>query len=150
MFKKILLLACVLMFTNAHAYKKGDTISPSIAKTLRINPSKVTIIDFFASWCVSCKKELPLMSKLNKRINRSKVEILGVCTDKSLKKGKAFQKKVGINFRVYNDTKQKVISAFNPVGMPATYIVKGGKVLGVLMGAMSKKDRIVEKFVARH
>ena len=149
MFKKILLV-CVLMLSSAHAYKVGDSIDANIAKTLKIDDSKITIVDFFASWCVSCKKELPLIDNLNKRIDKKKVEILGVGADKDIAKGLAFQKKLALNFRVHDDPSQKVIAAFNPIGMPAVYILKGGKVLDVIFGAVPNIDKELENLIKKY
>ncbi len=143
MFKKILPLICVAMLTNVHAYKVGDSIDPAIAKILKLDSSKVTVVDFFASWCVSCKHELPLVNKVNTSMNKKKFEIIGVDTDKDIAKGKAFQKELGLKFRVYNDNKQEVIKAFNPVGMPALYVVKNGKVVDSLMGAVDNIDKVL-------
>ena len=148
MLKKILLLLCVAMLTNVYAYKIGDSISPAIAKKLNIKNSKVTVVDFFASWCVSCKHELPLINKVNARMNKKKFEIIGVCTDKVIAKGKAFQKALGLKFRVYNDNKQTIIKAFNPIGMPALYIIKNGKVIDTLMGAVADIDKVLTSRLA--
>jgi hypothetical protein len=66
-----------------------------------------------------------------------------VCTDKKLKKGLAFQEKLNIKFRVFNDTTQDVVSAFSPFGMPALYFVQRGVVKKIHFGAMPNIDRIV-------
>jgi len=150
MFKKILPLACVLMLTNAYAYKVGENIDVNIAKTLKIDDSKITIVDFFASWCVSCKKELPLINNLNKTINKKKVEIIGVGADKEIAKGKAFQKNLALDFRIHDDPSQEVIAAFNPIGMPAVYILKGGKVVDVIFGAVPNIDKELENLITKY
>ncbi len=124
-----------------HAYKIGDTLDPKIVEVLKLDPAKVTIVDFFASWCISCKKELPLINALHQQSDSAKVEILGVDTDKELEKAEAFQKEMGLKFRVYNDPSQEVIAAFDPIGMPACYIIKKGKVVDTILGAVSDIDK---------
>jgi len=148
MLKKILPLMCALMLTNVYAYKIGDSIDPAIAKKLNIDNSKVTVIDFFASWCVSCKHELPLINKVNTTMDKKKFEIIGVCTDKVIAKGKGFTKELGLKFRVYTDNEQEIIKAFNPVGMPALYVVKDGKVVDSLMGAVANIDKVLKNRLA--
>jgi thiol-disulfide isomerase/thioredoxin len=126
----------------AFAYQKGDSIDSSILQTLSIDPDKVTVVNFFASWCASCKKEIPLLNKMD--IDSSEVELLGVCTDKKLSKGKAFQEKLNVQYRVYDDTSQDVVAAFAPFGMPAIYFIKGGVVKQLRFGAIPKIDQHVE------
>lgn len=141
MLKKTILLTTLLLLSNLHAYKIGDTIDPKIIKTLNLDNSKITVIDFFASWCISCKKELPLVNKLHQDSDAKKIEILGVDTDKEIAKGIAFQKELGLKFRVHNDKSQEIIAAFDPIGMPACYIIKDGKVVDAIFGAVSDIDK---------
>lgn len=143
--KKLLLITMVLLAsTSTYAYKVGDTVSPEIAKHLKLNKNGVTIVDFFASWCVSCRKELPLINKLSKTIG-SNVSIVGVCADENMKEGLAFQKELGLTFYVYNDEKQKVTASFNPIGMPAIYYIKNNKVVKIHYGAIDHIDSVIKK-----
>jgi len=136
------------LLTNLIAYDKGDTISDSIASYLGCNGDKVYIIDFFASWCGSCKKEIPLISKANTAIDTNKVEIIGVDVDKDINAGIKFQNKLkgenSLNFRVINDPQNLIISEFSPIGMPTLYYVKNKKVVGIITGAV---DDIDEKII---
>lgn len=141
---KAVTAACLLMLAlPAMAYQKGDTLSDEISTALNIDPQKLTIVDFFASWCASCKKEIPMLDGMT--LDEENVELIGVSTDKKLEKGQAFQKSLNIQFRVYDDTQQEVVAAFAPYGMPAIYFVKNGEVKAVHYGAMPKIDRVVQK-----
>ena len=64
----------------------------------------IFLVSFFASWCGSCKKELPLLVKLNASLEKSKYQIVGVDIDKNLEDALKFQKDHGVNFKVINDT----------------------------------------------
>jgi len=136
------------LLTNLIAYDKGDTINDSIASHLGCNDDKVYIIDFFASWCGSCKKELPLISVANTKIDSSKVEIIGVDVDKDVNAGIKFQNDLKnsnkLNFRVINDPQNLIISEFAPIGMPTLYYVKNKKVISIVTGAV---DNIDEKII---
>jgi thiol-disulfide isomerase/thioredoxin len=63
-----LFLVLTFSIENVYAYKVGDTIDKDVVNQLGLKDSKVYILDFFASWCASCKIELPLISKLNNNI----------------------------------------------------------------------------------
>ena len=136
------------LLTNLIAYDKGDTINDSIASHLGCNGDKVYVIDFFASWCGSCKKEIPLISVANTKIDSTKVEIIGVDVDKDVNTGIKFQNDLKnsnrLNFRVINDPQNLIISEFAPIGMPTLYYVKNKKVVGIVTGAV---DNIDEKII---
>lgn len=142
---KLLLVTLVLLFSmNSYAYKVGDSVPPEVAKHLKLNKKGVTAVNFFASWCVSCRKELPLVNKLSKTVG-SNVSIIGVDSDEVLEDGLAFQKYLGLEFYVYNDLKQKVTASFNPVGMPALYYIKNNKVVKIRIGAINHIDTVMKK-----
>ena len=144
---KIFLIS-FLFLANLIAYDKGDSISDSIASHLGCNDDKVYVIDFFASWCGSCKKEIPLISRANTKIDSTKVEIIGVDVDKDVNKGIKFQNELknsnNLKFRVINDPQNLIISEFAPIGMPTLYYVKNKKVVAIVTGAV---DNIDEKII---
>ena len=125
------------------AYQKGDSVEPNIAQKLELQKEKIYIIDFFASWCESCKKEMPLLIKASKEMDKSKFELIGVDVDEDISKGKEFQKELNISFRVIDDTKNEIIKAFNPLGMPSLYVIKDGKVVDFLFGAKDDIDKLI-------
>jgi len=143
------LFISLLLLTNIYAYDKGDTISDSMAFYIGCNKDKVYVIDFFASWCGSCKKEIPLLSKLNSKIDKTKFEIIGIDVDKKVEYGLKFQKNLKadgkLNFRVINDPQNSVISEFSPIGMPTLYFIKNKKVVYIITGAVDEIDEVVFK-----
>ena len=135
----------ILLTLTLFAYQKGDTIDTAIQQQLGMHSEKIHILDFFASWCGSCKKEIPLISKANTKIDHNSVEIIGIDVDQDPKKGQAFQKELRdegkLNFRVVNDPMNLIIGKFNPIGMPALYYIKKGKVVNIIYGAVDDIDK---------
>jgi len=138
------LVLTLLLSLPLLAYDKGETINSKTLQALELKKDKLYIIDFFASWCGSCKKELPLIAKVNTQIDHTKVEIVGVDVDSKLAKALAFQKKMkaigAMNFRIVNDTDNSIIRDFRAIGMPSLYYVKNGKVLDIIVGAIHNID----------
>ena len=143
---KIITLTLILL-TSLFALQKGDVVPDNLAKHIGITQDKIYVIDFFASWCASCKKEIPLMSKANLHVDNSKVEFIGIDVDKDVQKGISFQNKLKeqnkLNFRVINDPQNMIIKAFKPIGMPTLYYVKNQKILGVITGAVDEIDTVI-------
>ncbi|CAA0085037.1 Thiol-disulfide oxidoreductase ResA [BD1-7 clade bacterium] len=138
---------CLLVVSSlsAHAYKSGDMVTPEIAEELSLS-KRVTIVDFFAAWCVSCRIEIPVLSKAYESMDQSLIEVVGVDVDDTLEKAQKFQKEMrekGMTFRVVNDIDQSIIQAFGPKGMPALYYIIDGKVVGARLGAIPHIDKQV-------
>ena len=142
MIKKILFTLSISTFTLM-ALDSGDALPKLATQKLSLENDKVYIIDFFASWCHSCKKELPLINKLNNSIDKNTTEIIGVDVDENIEDGKTFKKELALNFKVINDANNEIIGAFNPVGMPSIFIVKNGKIIAVIVGAKENIDSYI-------
>lgn len=144
---KKLLVVFLIFFTQTYAYKVGDKIEDSIASKLNLGEG-ITIVDFFASWCVSCKKELPLVNKLSKELNENKVKFVGIDTDEDIEEGITFQKELKLKFFVFNDKDQEIVSKFNPLGMPAIYYIKDKKIVKKIFGAVDGIDKVIKKDIS--
>ncbi len=133
----------VLLFSSISlmALERGDTISSDIQERLELETDKVYVINFFASWCKSCKKELPLVSKI---YNEKVVKIVGVNVDKKKEDGEKFVNELLLPFPIVYDTEKNLVETFDPLGFPAIYYVKNGQILNVLFGAV---DNIDEKII---
>jgi thiol-disulfide isomerase/thioredoxin len=139
-----IILTILLLLGNLFAYKEGEKLSPQMIKHLSLDDNKIYIVDFFASWCSSCQKELPLISHVTTKLDKNRVEIIGVDVDQKVESGIAFQERLkkegNLNFRVINDPQNLVVSEFNPIGMPTLYYIKNQKVVAIVTGAVDEID----------
>ena len=71
------LLTLSVISPASHAYQVGDSVDPQLLKALNIDNQKITLVDFFASWCTSCKKELPELDGLRDELAKRGVAKIG-------------------------------------------------------------------------
>ena len=140
--KKIFLVLFLSSFL--FAFKVGDRLDSNTIDTLGLTDSnKIYVVDFFASWCKSCKIELPLISNISKNNDKSKFEIIGVDMGESLEDEKKFVSSLALEMKVIYDNNNEIVSKFNPIGVPALYYIKDGQVLKTLFGAVAHIDRVI-------
>lgn len=84
---------------------------------------KVVVIDFFASWCDPCKRELPELEKLHRELSPSGVTFLGINIDREAANASDMVKRFGLTFRVLLDPEGKVAELYDPPKMPSSYVV---------------------------
>ena len=141
------LILTLFLSSLLFSYQEGDTISQNIQTKLNIKEDKIYIIDFFASWCKSCKKEIPYISKVHQKVDSSQVEIIGIDVDKDIEKAKSFQKELksknALTFRVINDPQNNIVKEFNPIGMPALFYIQNNKVVHVMYVSVDNIDEII-------
>ncbi len=132
---------------SSSALELEEKLTPELIAELKIDPNKITLIDFFASWCVSCRVELPQISQLVPQLDPKQFEVIAINVDEELSEGQdyidSFAQQGGLNFRVVMDTKQKVIEIFEPLGMPALYYIQNGTVKIMHLGAMPNIDDVI-------
>jgi len=84
---------------------------------------KVVFLNFWASWCPECKVELPELVKIQEKYEDRPFALLAVNMDRKRKAADKFLEKAGLDVLVLYDNEQKVINAFAPVGVPASYLI---------------------------
>ena len=149
-----LVLASLLCVTSADAgLTEGDAVEPfSLEKggggTFEYPADakgKVIFLNFWASWCPECKIELPELVEVREKYRDRPFVLLAVNMDRKRKAADKFLQKAGLDIVVLYDNEQKMINAFAPVGVPASYLIgPTGKVEKVYVGF--KKDYI-EKYI---
>ena len=99
---------------------------------------KIVVLNFWATWCAPCVKELPALERLSEALPDETHAVLILSNDRGgAKKVPPFLKKLKIDaLAPYLDNKSKLGRAFGMRGLPTTYIIgTGGTVLAKLEGA---------------
>ena len=84
---------------------------------------KVTLINFFASWCGPCKKEFPELVNLYKEHKAKGFQIVGIGGDKEDGKSLEFAKGFEATWGIISDPESELSGKFNVYSMPSTFIV---------------------------
>ncbi len=90
---------------------------------------KIVVINFFASWCVSCGEETPTIEKVAHQYPPEKVAFLAIAVDDTEKKARAFLQKNGLTIPAGLDKTGKIKDDYGIYGMPTTFFIgKDGKI----------------------
>lgn len=105
---------------------------------------KVVYLDFWASWCVPCKKSFPWMNVMQKRYADQGFVIVAVNLDKERALADEFLKQVPANFIVAFDASGNSAAKYKLRGMPSSYLIgRDGKVHASHIGFREKdKDKL--------
>ena len=102
---------------------------------------KVLLINFWATWCPPCRREIPSLIKLQEEFGPDKFAVIGISEDTGKKPVVRFIEKNSINYPVAMSTK-KVKRDFGGVtGIPANFLVdQDGIILKRYWGLISHKQ----------
>jgi peroxiredoxin len=98
---------------------------------------QVVVLNFWATWCIPCRIEMPSFEKLYRRYRSEGVVVLAVTLDKnSKKKVKSFVDEHGISFPILLDEEGKVERLYPSMTIPFTYVIdREGRVVARVDGA---------------
>lgn len=63
----------------------------SFAKLVATHKGKVVLVDFWATWCVPCRAEMPQLAKLAEKLRTRGLDFFTVSTDEPEKEPEAFK-----------------------------------------------------------
>ena len=101
---------------------------------------KVVVLDFWATWCPPCRRELPAINKLAEEERGKDVVVLGINNEG---KGtvKNFNKKYQYNFTTLEDSGGKVQRNYRASSIPNVFIIgKDGVILRHFVGTREEQE----------
>lgn len=111
---------------------------------LGANRHRPVVLNFFASWCIPCQKETPLLAgtAAAEQAKGSPVQFIGVDVAESASDGLAFVQKSGITYPVGSDMSLRVTSALYGLNaQPNTFFIDAsGHVIGHVIGGVTAPE----------
>jgi cytochrome c biogenesis protein CcmG/thiol:disulfide interchange protein DsbE len=111
---------------------------------------KVVLLDVWASWCVPCKQELPMLDAMAGRLRARGVEILAVSIDQeraNLTKFLAARPRWTLT--IAHDDKGAIADALQPDKMPTSYVIdRAGIVRYINSGFVPSDAPAIERRLA--
>ena len=97
--------------------------SMSASGSASIAPGKVTLVDFWATWCKPCEKSFPRYQELYVKYKSQGFEVIAVSVDDEKNDIPGFIKKTGAKFPIGWDKGHAFADCWKPGSMPSAYIV---------------------------
>lgn len=134
----------------AEAFIAPEFAMPSLtggAVKLSNYRGKVVFINFWATWCATCKVEMPSMEKLYQRFKDRGFEMLTISVDKDRSLIEPFVKEYALTFPILLDPDSQVAKRkYKTTGVPETFIVNREGI--IVHKAIGPRDWATEETMA--
>lgn len=110
--------------------------------------NKLTVIDFWATWCKPCVKSIPKLIALSHEYEASDVRFVGINVDspRNSAKVRPFAKSLGIDYPTLLDPNQELYSELLVAVLPTLFILdSNGKVLYTHEGYVSGDEKLIKE-----
>ena len=95
---------------------------------------RVVLLNFWATWCEPCEREMPAMERLYQALPRDDFELVAVAIDDKEEDVRAFQERYQLSFPILLDLDQAVYAGYQTMGVPESLLI-------------DREGRIVERYV---
>ncbi len=149
LFKKILLFVLLIFQISFLQAEQADS-----EQVFDINnyQGKVVYLDFWASWCIPCRKSFPWMNELRKKYSPEQLVIVAVNLDKKRELAEAFLEEYPASFEIIYDPKGKLAKRFQIKGMPSSIVFdQNGQAVsahtGFFLEKITQYDEEIKKLI---
>jgi thiol-disulfide isomerase/thioredoxin len=127
-----------LAFSEAQPVSDNTFTDPAGGEfTLADFKGKTVLVNFWATWCAPCRKEMPMLSELQTEFGGEDFEVVTIATGRNSVPGiqKFFEDIEVDNLPLYLDPKQKLARDMAVLGLPITLILdKDGQEIARMRG----------------
>lgn len=132
----------------------GKSAPPALAKSLTLAAlgrsgvkvslnqyqGRALVVNFFASWCIPCKKETPLLARFY-RAQHGRVAIIGVDVNDGTAAAEKFTRSAGVAYPVGTDPTGLTATRWDVVAIPQTFFLNPSHhIVKRVFGAVTQAD----------
>lgn len=117
-----------------------------------LSGEKLTVIDFWATWCKPCVTGIPKLNSIYQEFSKQGVEFIGVNVDgpRNQSKVKPFANTLDIKYPILLDPNQDLVNDFNVTAFPTLIVFNAkGKEVFVHEGFNPGDEKIIRDEIAK-
>lgn len=115
--------------------------NPPASFDLAEHRGKVVVVDFWASWCVPCRRSFPWLNAMVAKYGEQGLVVVGVNLDASQDDATAFLKEYPADFLIHFDSNAELAREYGVEAMPSSFVIgRDGQVKARHLGFKVKRQ----------
>lgn len=117
------------------ATKLLPSLAGSGGSSLSAYRGKVVLLNFWASWCVPCQQEAPLLAKAERELAAHDATVLGVTFEDASTDSESFVQKYKLTYPSLRDSTGEFASAYGTRQVPESFLIdREGDIVAISRG----------------
>jgi peroxiredoxin len=139
---EVAILTPLLEALDLRGYRAGTMPPPFAARTLDARElsladlrGKVVVLNFWASWCLECRPEMPVLERLRRDFGPRGLAVVGINAGEDPATVRRYADDLRLSFPLVVDPGRKVNALYGVIGLPATFLVgRDGRAVALAVG----------------
>jgi len=107
---------------------------------------RVVVVDFWASWCVPCRRSFPWLNQMHRKYDADGLVIIGVNTDTNADDAQEFLRDFSPDFKIVYDPTGILARQYGVEAMPASFVInRQGEIVANHLGFRVRKQHKYEQ-----
>src|SRR5713226_3642794 len=96
---------------------------------------KVILLNFWATWCLECRPEMPLFEQLHREFAVQGLSVVGINAREGTAAIRGYAKELGLTFPLVLDPRGEINAAYGVIGLPTTFLIgRDGRAVALAVG----------------
>lgn len=96
---------------------------------------RVVIVNFWASWCLECRPEMPALERLHREFTAHGLSVISVNAREDRAAVSQYARELGLTFPLGLDPDGKINSLYGVIGLPTTFVIaRDGRAVAFAIG----------------
>jgi peroxiredoxin len=96
---------------------------------------KVVVVNFWATWCLECRPEMPMFERLHREFGAQGLSVIGINAREGAAAIRVYAKELGLTFPLILDPKGTINAAYGVIGLPTTFLIgRDGRPVALAIG----------------